>query len=142
MSPALAMPQDELGALLNRLLEAERAGARLLAAYVDELTPRSALFAPLSVVQRDEASNCAVLIHHLLEAGIPPSTLTGDFYRKGLAIRDWHERLAFLNRGQGWVARRIAEALPRLPASGAREALRSMHDSHLVNIGLCEELVA
>ena len=142
MSAPIPMRQEELGALLNRLLEAERAGARLLAAYVDELTPRSALFARLSDVQRDEASNCAVLIHYLLEAGMPPSTVTGDFYRQGLAIRDWHERLVFLNRGQAWVARRIAEALPRLPASRVREALQAMHDSHLVNIGLCEELVA
>jgi Domain of unknown function (DUF6306) len=142
MSAAPAMPPHELGALLNQLLEAERAGAKLLAAYVDELAPRSPLVARLSGVQRDEARNCAVLIHYLLEAGVAPGSATGEFYRKGLAIRDWRERLEFLNRGQAWVARRIAAALPRLPASACKQALQAMHHSHLVNIGLCEELAA
>jgi hypothetical protein len=140
MSAALPMPQHELGALLNRLLEAERAGAKLLAAYVDELAPRSPLFARLSDVPRDEARNCAVLIHYLLEAGMPPSTVTGDFYRKGLAIREWRERLEFLNRGQAWVARRIAAALPGVPTPQGRRLLQTMHDSHLV--GTPEQLVA
>lgn len=136
------MTSAELGALLNLLLEAERAGARLLAAYLDELQPGSALFERLQKVQRDEASNCAVLIHHLLEAQVQPSVATGEFYRKGLAIRGLRERLEFLNRGQLWVARRIAAALPGLPASAVKHALQEMHGSHLVNIGLCEELSA
>jgi nitronate monooxygenase len=142
MSAPVPMQQEERGSLLNQLLEAERAGAKLLAAYLDELTPQSDLFARLHKVQRDEARNCAVLIHYLLEASVAPSTATGDFYRKGLAIRDWRERLEFLNRGQAWVARRIAAALPRLSASDGKEALLAMYDSHLVNIELCEELIA
>ena len=134
------MNQDDYGRLLNVLLEAERAGAKLLAAYTRELAPGSAEFSALSSVQRDEARNCAVLIHCLLEAGAVPSTKTGDFYDRGLAIRDWHERLEFLNRGQAWVARRIAEALPRLQPSSARQALDEMHQSHLANIERCEGL--
>jgi nitronate monooxygenase len=128
------------GQLLNLLLEAERAGARLLAAYLRELGPGSELFVRLQAVQRDEAGNCAVLVHHLLEAQVQPSMRTGDFYRKGLAVQGWRARLEFLNRGQAWVARRIAAALPGLPASAAKTALQEMHASHLVNIGLCEEL--
>jgi nitronate monooxygenase len=134
------MNQDEYVRLLKLLLEAERAGAKLLAAYARELPPGAAALAALESVQRDEARNCAVLIHYLLEAGAEPSTATGDFYRKGLAIQDWHERLEFLNRGQAWVARRIAEALPRLDPSPARKALQDMHESHLVNIERCEGL--
>ena len=132
------MSRDEHADLLNLLLECERAGARLLAAYIEEL-PAGALDA-LRDVQRDEARNCAVLIHHLLEAGATPSAKTGDFYRKGLCIRGLGERLAFLNRGQAWVARRIAEALPRLAPSPARQALQEMYDSHLANIARCDEL--
>jgi nitronate monooxygenase len=131
---------EEYGRLLNLLLESERAGAKLLAAYLKELTPQSAAWTPLHRVQRDEAHNCAVLIHHLLEAGTLPSTETGEFYRKGLAITGWRERLDFLNRGQRWVARRIAEALPRIPKSEGKEALQAMHDSHLDNIGSCERV--
>ena len=68
-----------------------------------------------------------------------PSTAVGDFYRKGLAIRGWSERLRFLNRGQQWVAERIASALPRLSTVLGRKPLQAMHDSHLVNIGICEQ---
>jgi len=94
------MPREEFGRLLNLLLEAERAGARLLGAYLDELPPGTGDWVGLHAVQRDEARNCAVLIHYLLEADVAPSTATGDFYRKGLETRSWRERLEFLNRGQ------------------------------------------
>jgi nitronate monooxygenase len=136
------MPREEYGRLLNALLEAERAGAKLLAAYVDELPQGSEKFDTLSEVQLDEARNCAALIHLLLEAGIEPSGAVGDFYRKGLAIGGWRERLEFLNRGQAWVAKRIAAALPRISEAGASTVLRTMHDSHLVNIDICERLLA
>jgi nitronate monooxygenase len=135
------MPREELGRLLNLLLEAERAGAKLLAGYLDELPPGTGDWVGLRAVQRDEARNCAVLIHYLLEAEAAPSMATGDFYRKGLEIRAWRERLEFLNRGQRWVARRIAEALPRIAPSGAKGALQEMHESHLANIALCEQLL-
>jgi nitronate monooxygenase len=135
------MPREELGRLLNLLLEAERAGAKLLAAYLDELPAGTGDWIGLHAVQRDEARNCAVLIHYLLEAEVAPSRRTGDFYRKGLEITGWHGRLEFLNRGQLWVARRIAAALPRIPPSAAKNALQAMHESHLVNIALCEQLL-
>lgn len=135
------MPREEFGRLLNLLLEAERAGAKLLAAYLDELPPGTPDWVGLHAVQRDEARNCAVLIHYLLEAEVAPSMATGDFYRKGLEIRGWRARLEFLNRGQRWVARRIADALPRIAPSGARSALQEMHESHLANIALCEQLL-
>jgi nitronate monooxygenase len=145
MSASLAetelMQREELGRLLNLLLEAERAGARLLAAYLDELPPGTAEWMGLHAVQRDEARNCAVLIHYLLEADVTPSMATGEFYRKGLELRGWRERLDFLNRGQRWVARRIAEALPRIPSSAGKRALQEMHESHLANISLCEQLL-
>src|SRR5690606_24161539 len=87
--PLVPMTPEDLHALMNRLLEAERAGAKLLAAYLRELQPGSELHARLDAVQRDEARNCAVLIHHLLECGAVPRAATGDFYERGLAIREW-----------------------------------------------------
>lgn len=137
----LMLSQRELGERLNVLLEAERAGAKLLAAYVDELPVDSDESGRLRMVQHDEARNCAVLIHLVLEAGVVPSAAVGDFYRKGLEIRGFPERLQFLNRGQRWVARRLAEILPRLPPSAGRSALQVMYDSHLHNVALCEEML-
>jgi nitronate monooxygenase len=139
--PEGLMERAELGSLLNLLLEAERAGAKLLAAYLDELSPQLSRWSRIRAVQLDEARNCAVLIDLLLEAEVAPTSATGDFYDKGLAIPGWRERLEFLNRGQLWVARRIAAALPRLPACLAKQALETMHRSHLENVALCEALV-
>ena len=135
------MSLEQYGRLLNLLLECERAGAKLLAAYCDELPVGSDFHRRLSVVQRDEARNCSVLIHLLLEAGVQPSMEVGSFYRKGLRILDWRERLEFLNRGQQWVADRIAEALPGMAGFPGNKPLQAMLDSHLANIRLCEEPV-
>lgn len=137
---ASAMLPEEYGAFLNELLAAERAGATLLAAYLDELAIDSEAWKTLRAVQRDEARNCAILIHLLLDAGETPTDAIGSFYGKGFAIRGWRERFEFLNRGQAWVARRLAGALPGVPDS-ARTTLQAMHDSHLANIRLCEELL-
>lgn len=133
------MTPDEYGGFLNLLLECERAGAKLLAAYCDELPAGSELHARLHRVQRDEARNCSVLIHLLLEAGVEPSTAVGGFYQKGLQVRSWPKRLEFLNRGQLWVAERIAAELPRIEKAGRRRPLEAMHQSHLVNVRMCEE---
>ena len=132
------MAREEYGRLLNTLLEAERAGAKLLAAYVDELPADAEAAAGLARVQRDEASNCAVLIHLLLEDEFDISPAVGAFYRKGLAIRGWPERVRFLNGGQQWVADQIAAALPRLRGSSGHRLLQAMYESHLSNISLCE----
>jgi len=135
------MTDQEMGELLNQLLEAERAGAKLLAAWLDDLAPESPLFAALRDVQRDEASNCAVLIECLRAVEVEPSARTGEFYTKRVAIPDWRERLEFLNRGQGWVGRRIAAALPRIQAPAARAVLQEMHDSHFANVERCKALI-
>jgi hypothetical protein len=134
------MAAAEYGAFLNQLLEAERAGAKLLSAYIDELPPDSFRWKSMRAVQLDEARNCAVLVHLLLDAELAPSAAVGDFYDRGLPVRGLRERLQFLNRGQAWVAKRIATALPRVPET-ARAALQDMYDSHLANIANCEALL-
>ena len=130
----------DLVAVLNELLEAERAGARLLADWMADAPAGSALYESLKAVQRDEAQNCAILIRYIKDAGGAPSSATGAFYGKALAIREWRARLEFLNRGQGWVVKRIAAALPQLPDSPARAMLQAMHDSHVANIASCDAL--
>jgi uncharacterized protein DUF6306 len=135
-----SMAMVEYGAFLNQLLEAERAGAKLLSAYLDELPPDSIKWKSIRAVQLDEARNCAVLVHLLLEAEVRPTPAVGDFYGRGMAILDWRERLVFLNRGQAWVAKRLAAALPRVPQT-ARKPLQEMVDSHVANIRRCEALL-
>jgi nitronate monooxygenase len=134
---APSMDVQEYAAFLNQLLAAERAGAKLLSAYMDELSPDSLKWKSIRSVQLDEARNCAVLIHLLLEAEGTPTAAIGDFYDRGLAIRGWRERMEFLNRGQAWVAKRIAAALERVPEKH-RSVLQAMYDSHVANIESCE----
>ena len=135
------IPHDELLALLNTLLEAERAGAKVLAAFLDDYEAQSDAWRKLRDVQRDEAQNCAILMGLIRGLGARPSDRTGDFVGKALAVEGNAARLAFLNRGQGWVAREIRQALPRIGPGTVRDALQTMHDSHLENIALCDTLL-
>ncbi|MCC6532723.1 MAG: 2-nitropropane dioxygenase [Burkholderiales bacterium] len=136
-----AMSRDELVKLLDTLLEAERAGAKVLAVFMNDHEPRSAVWLKLQQVQRDEARNCSILMRVIRGLGAPPSKATGDFVAKALAVQGNAQRLAFLNRGQGWVARAIRDALPRIAEEDVRVALQEMHASHLANIAACEELL-
>lgn len=136
-----AMPTEELIGLLNVLLEAERAGARVLAAFLNDYERDSPAWRQLAAVQRDEARNCAILMNLIRRVNGTPSTVTGDFLGKALAVEGKEARLQFLNRGQKWVARKINEALPRLEQDFVRDALIAMHESHLLNIEACEALV-
>ncbi|HSF21881.1 MAG TPA: 5-formyltetrahydrofolate cyclo-ligase [Burkholderiales bacterium] len=135
------MPAEELIGLLNTLLEAERAGAKVLAAFLSEYERDTAAWRQLAAVQRDEAKNCAILIDLIRRVNGKPSTATGDFLGKALAVTGRTARLQFLNRGQKWVARRISEALPYVEYDFVRDALSSMQESHLLNIEACEALV-
>ena len=93
-------------------------------------------------MQRDEAHNCGVLIGLLGHLGVERSSATGAFLGKALAIRGAMPRLEFLNRGQAWVERRIAEALPRIADARTHRALEAMRVSHSANIAACEALLA
>ena len=132
------MPANELIALLNVLLEAERAGAQVLAAFLNEYERETPAWRQLSAVQRDEAKNCAILMDLIRRMHATPSAVTGDFLGKALAVNGRVARLQFLNRGQAWVARKISEALPYLEKSFVRDALFAMQESHLLNIEACD----
>jgi 5-formyltetrahydrofolate cyclo-ligase len=133
-------PADTL-TLLNTLLEAERAGAKVLAAFLADYSPQTAAWRQLEKVQRDEANNCAILMKLIRNLDGTPSAATGDFLGKALKIEGRVARLRFLNRGQEWVARKIREALPEVEDAAVRDALATMLESHLLNIEACEALM-
>lgn len=136
-----AMTAGKLVDLLNTLLEAERAGARVLAAYLKDYEPDTPAWQQLAAVQRDEAANCAVLIGLIRRLKGTPSAETGNFLEKALAVNGRVARLRFLNRGQQWVATKIHDALPRLEDDFVRGALLIMQESHLLNVELCDALI-
>lgn len=138
---AKPVSKSELLALLNTLLEAERAGAKVLAVFLDDYVADRDTWRQLRRVQRDEASNCAILMKLIVDLDATPSKATGDFVAKALAVQGNAERLNFLNRGQGWVARTIRDNLPRIADSAVQLALQAMLDSHVANIEACAALI-
>lgn len=125
--------RDEIAAFLNELLEAERAGTgvALRSAEAAAGTPFADL---LHDVHRDEARWCAMLLKQLKALGAPASTRIGTFQEKALAIADMRERIAFLNRGQAWVVRKLREMLPKVRDDSLHRDLREMLEAHEINI--------
>ena len=131
---------DELVAALNELLEAERAGARVALETANQIKGHD--LAPLVIdIQQDEVRWCKMLLGVIGSLGYLPSTTTGDFYEKAIAIEDLKDRLLFLNRGQGWVVRRLEKLIPRIQESDIRAQLQTMLDAHIQNIQRVEESV-
>jgi len=129
--------RDEIVAALNELLEAERAGARVALASAKDADSAN-LAALMRAVRADEARWCAMLDRQLCRLGATPSRKTGAFYGKAMAIEAPLDRLAFLNRGQSWVVRRLEALMPRVRDDDLHADLRAMLDSHRDNIALAE----
>ncbi len=120
---------------LNELLEAERAGARVA---LD--SAREAVAGPLAdllqSIRHDEARWCAMLLGQIARIGGEASPRMGAFHAKAMAIDDLTARLVFLNRGQGWVVRKLREMVPRVRDRELYADLAHMLSSHVANITL------
>lgn len=125
--------REELGAFLNELLEAERAGTGVALRSAESAagTPFVGL---LRDIHKDEARWCAMLLRQLKAIGVPASTRIGAFQEKALAIDPLPERIAFLNRGQGWVVKKLREMMPRVRDDALHRDLAEMLESHETNI--------
>jgi 5-formyltetrahydrofolate cyclo-ligase len=133
------MSRTEMLDLLDQLLEGERAGARSVGVMSKE-APQSQVGAALRDIASDEAWFCAMLTRHIRRLGRIPSSATGAFYDKVIALNELDQRLDLLNRGQGWVVRKLQEALPRIDDGALREDLRDMLKVHERNIATCTHL--
>jgi uncharacterized protein DUF6306 len=132
----------EVVARLNALLEAERAGARVLAILGRDLDRDSPARPLLARLQKDEGANAGVLHQTIVRLGGTPSRATGDFVAKTLSIDGLMARLAFVNKGQAWVVRKIDELLPMVADAPVRAMLEAMRNSHLDNVVACEAFIA
>jgi 5-formyltetrahydrofolate cyclo-ligase len=133
------MSRADVLSLLGQLLEGERAGARSVGVMSKEASQSQAGSA-LRDIARDEARFCAMLTHHIRRLGGLPSTATGTFYDKIIALKGAAQRLGLLNRGQGWVVRKLREALPRIDDGALHKDLREMLEVHERNIATCTQL--
>ena len=132
--------RDELIAFLNRMLEAERAGANALLNILEQHARHGEAWTVLRRVQADEAHNCVLLGKQIQRLGGEYSHGTGDFLGKLLAVEGRRARVEFLVEGLQWAARKYEDALPRLADEEAREAIAGMRESHRRSIEACESV--
>ena len=124
---------SQLEALLNRLLEAERAGHTLLDALTQETADAEvkALFANFTDL---EVSDTAILEGLIRLHGGTPSTQTGDFAEKVLQLEPLTEQINLLAQGQAWVARKVEQVLALNPPPDIAAFLKEMANRHRHNM--------
>ena len=79
--------RDEVLVALNELLEAERAGARVAMETVRAMSP-SALATLVQEIHKDEVRWCSMLMRTIRAMEGTPSSATGAFWGKAMAIPD------------------------------------------------------
>ncbi len=134
------IPPEELIVLLNTLAEAERAGVKVVQAMRDEAAD-DGVRALLEHVRHDEARYCGLVSRMVEQLGGTPSRETGAFYGKVMALDGLEAKLALLNRGQGWVVRKLEEVLPKLRDDTMHAELKEMIDTHNANISACDRVL-
>jgi nitronate monooxygenase len=137
-----AFSDGELNDFLNRMLEAERAGARALVVFLDDWPRHGKEWQALRRVHEDEAHNCALIGEQLKRRGRDYSHATGAFYAKAIAVKGARERIAFLVRGLKWAIREFEQALPRIADSKVRDLFQGMRERHLRSCAACESVLA
>lgn len=123
----------------NRMLEAERAGAKVLVLFMDSFERNSSEWKTLREVQAGEAHNCALIGKLLEKAGVPYSHDTSEFYDRALDVGGRLDRLRYLVQGLKWAVRKFDEALPGLDPE-TRAVFAQMRESHLRSIAALEEV--
>ena len=124
---------------LNELLEAERAGVDTLSRLFPEAhgPEMQKLF---EAVRDDEALYMAGLVVSSNTMGGAVSDKKGDFAEKVMQEPTLAARLRFLNRGQGWVVKRLDGLLGEPLPTSVRGFLDEMKARHRANIEACERL--
>jgi hypothetical protein len=123
------------------MLEAERAGAKVLVLFMESFERNSSEWKILREVQAREAQNCALIGKLLEKAGVPYSHETSEFYDRALDVDGRLDRLRYLVQGLKWAVRKFDEALPGLDPE-SRTVFAKMRESHLHSIATLEQVVA
>lgn len=130
--------EAELIKFLEELLSAERAGARVtMRSMLDcENEEYKELFRS---IYYDEARWCDMLMNWLCRLGHEPSYQVGEFYHKAINIKDYEQRIDYLNKGQAWVVKKIKGVLTEITNVALQEDLNCMLISHVANITLTKK---
>ena len=123
---------------LNRMLEAERAGAKALVVFMSDWPRNGKEWIVLRKVHEDEAHNCALIGEQIKRLGRAYSHATGEFHGKAVAVKGKRERIAFLVKGLQWAIREFEQALPEIKDAQTRKLIEGMRARHLRSIAACE----
>ena len=137
--PQPTFSHEEQVAFLNRMLEAERAGANALLNILEEHPRHGEAWIALRRVHGDEAHNCVLLGKQIQRLGADYSHATGEFLDKLLSVQGRRARVELLVKGLRWAVRRFDEALPRLDGE-VRDAIAGMRATHLRSVESCESV--
>lgn len=125
----MSVPLDEL---LQTLLSAERAGVQVASASLRECQDPT-LRPLLEQILAGEGESCRRLLACMQHLGLEPNRQTGEFYARAMAIGDLNDRLAFIDRGQRWVIRKLRETLPDCADPTVRGELETVLRIHEEN---------
>lgn len=126
---------------LNELLEAERAGVETMSRLIEvAITPEMRKL--FEEIRDDEAWSCAGLAKAVKRLGGRMSEKKGDFAEKVMAEPTLPDRLQMLNRGQGWVVKRLDALSEKQLDEESRAFLHQMRAVHVRNIERCNGLIA
>ena len=135
------MTDAELNDFLNRMLEAERAGAKALVVFMDDWPRHGAEWGVLRRIHEDEAHNCSLIGTELKRRGRDYSHATGEFYDKAVAVKGARERIAFLVKGLKWAIREFQQALPRISDPAVKKLFEGMGERHARSVERCNEVL-
>jgi nitronate monooxygenase len=135
-----AIPDAELAAVLNVVLEVERASAKALTTLVAEFD-HPEVTDLLGTVQRNQSRCCGVLTRIVTQLGSAPSDATSSFHDEILGLEAVAERLALLNSGMAWVIGQLDGVLPRIPDDDLHGALKELRETHEVDLRDCSKLL-
>jgi nitronate monooxygenase len=130
----------ELDDFLNRMLEAERAGAKALVVFMDDWPRNGPEWKTLRRVHEDEAHNCALIGEQLKRRGRDYSHATGEFYAKAVAVKGSRERVGFLVKGLRWAIRQFDQALPGISDAEIKKLFEGMKERHGRSAARCQTI--
>ena len=122
----------------NMLLEAERAGVKVLSELIYQTEDQS-LRDYLKKFLRDEGMNCHILVSLIHDLDAKPTDKTGAFVEKIQALDTLTEKIDLLTRGQAWVARKITEFQHLLPEGSQKLFLEAIKVQHEENVNALKD---
>ena len=134
--------EKEVDDFLNRMLEAERAGAKALVVFMDDWARHGPEWASLRKIHEDEAHNCSLIGEQLKRRDRDYSHATGEFYAKAIAVKGPRERIGFLAKGLRWAIKEFDHALPRIADAEIRKLFEGMRERHARSAAACDSIAS